>query len=76
MKSLEWEPIVTKGNYPDYLMTIQEFVDSCGCGCFIDDDGFGVYAMIDKKSNIVIVPSDIENGRILKEFTHVVWYNK
>jgi hypothetical protein len=73
-EELEWEPISEE----DCLIPLKEFVENCNCGAFIDYDGYGVYALKDKKSNAIICPSDTYNdGKIeTKHFTHVVWYNK
>lgn len=61
----------------DDVYTIGGFIECCrDGGLFTDYDGFGVYAFEDKKSDIKIYPSDVTNGNIRKDFTHVVWYNK
>lgn len=60
----------------DHLMTIEDFIDSCKCGAFIDYDGYGDYVKDNRKSNITIQPSDIAANCIRPEFTHVVWYNR
>ena len=42
-----------------------------------DGDGFGRLATIDSKSNVVIMPSDLEGSNQFPEWaTHVVWFNK
>ena len=58
------------------IMPITGFVECCCCGGFIDYDGNGVYAMEDGKSTFKASPFDICKGRVLRDFTHVVWYNK
>jgi len=62
------------------LFTLEDFIDNCKCGGFIDYDGSGNYAKeIDGKlmeSNIDIYPSDIKHKSVRKDFTHVIWYNK
>jgi len=60
----------------DDIYTLQEFIAICKDGGFIDYDGFGVYAFEDKKTDIEIYPSDIKNGNVRNDFTHVVWYNR
>lgn len=57
-------------------MTMEEFIDYCECGGFIDSDGQGNYATKDQESDISIKPSDITSGVYRKDFTHVCWYNK
>jgi hypothetical protein len=74
-EKISFEPI------PDYgdLMTIQEWIDSVDCGCFIDDDGTGNLAYKDKMSNIEVYPSMVKDGefnKIKNDFTHIVWFNK
>ena len=77
-EQLKWEPIVKDGEWPDYVMTIQEFIDTVKYGGFIDYDGYGNYANADMKSNAMVYPSDVEKGLMEKDerFTHIVWYNR
>jgi len=58
-----------------YLMTIEEFVESCDCGGFIDYDGYG-YACKDGKSDESIVISPSRRRLIPKDATHIAWYNR
>lgn len=59
------------------LFTLQEFIELCKDGCFIDYDGTGYYAFIDKQSDKEIYPSDvIKKQKVDTKFTHVMWYNK
>ena len=56
-------------------MKLEEFI--CAAGTFFSDyDGSGYYATENEISNIACIPSDICNGYVRKDFTHVVWYNK
>jgi len=59
-------------------MILQDFIDLCNSGAFIDYDGHGYYATKNKESKIIVKPSDIASGNITKnkKFTHVVWYNR
>lgn len=57
-------------------MTLEEFVKSCDEGWFIDYDGYGRYATADQQTNISIYPSYVTNGAYLKNFSHVIWFNK
>lgn len=64
---------------PDYgdLMTLEEFEENCHCGGFIDYDGSGYYATpthFDRSKPAS--PSDICQGRVNRNFTHVLWFNK
>jgi len=58
------------------LMSLEEFIDCCQTGCFIDYDGHGYYATATHESDIEVVPSDIVKGNILTKFSHVKWYNR
>lgn len=63
---------------PDYgdLMTIQEFISCVQSGGFIDYDGFGNYSdgviMYDDE----LRPSDITKRNCLKNYSHIVWFNR
>ena len=61
--------------YGDH-MTLENFIDCCKSGVFIDYDGFGHYATNKEESNILIKPSDIKAKKYREDFTHVVWYNR
>jgi len=71
-KSYELEDLDDIGT----LFTMEDFIDNCNCGGFIDYDGFGYYATENQQSNICIYPSDIKSGLYRKDFTHVKWYNR
>lgn len=58
------------------LMTIENFIENCEGGGFIDYDGSGNYATATEESDISIYPSDIISGVYRKDFTHIMWYNK
>lgn len=66
------EPIPKYGD----LMTLQEFIECCECGGFIDYDGSGNYSTATEMSDKEVVPSDITNGIIDYSYSHVVWFNK
>ena len=60
----------------DDIYTLDEFLEECRSGLFLDTDGSGNYA---KEGVIYWVdanPSDFMAGRINKEYTHVAWFNK
>lgn len=57
-------------------MSLDEFMEYCKSGMFIDYDGSGNYATEDQESNINICPSDIVAEKVRKDFGYVVWYNK
>ncbi len=58
------------------MFSIQEFVQHCKDGVFGDYDGFGQYSTATGMSVHRIKPSDVTEGKTLKDFTHVVWFNR
>jgi hypothetical protein len=64
---------------PEYgnHMTLEEFKSNCESGGFIDYDGYGYYATENKMvRNKTIIPSHFKKKKVLKDYTHVVWFNK
>ncbi len=65
---------------PDYgdLMDLQEFVEACQCGGFINYDGSGHYCNGDngEANNVPARPGNITRDRIEYRFSHVMWYNR
>ncbi len=59
-----------------YMYPLEEFVDMCESGCFIDYDGFGYYSDGTTESDNKVYPSDIVGGEVDRDWTHVVWYNR
>lgn len=59
----------------DTIYTVEEFVEYCQDGLFIDYDGFG-HPIKDKLINpdICIYPSKL--NKIPDDATHIVWYNR
>lgn len=57
------------------VYTIEEFVQACECGAFIDYDGWG-YPVKNNfaDDSIVIQPSNL--SAIPKDATHIDWYNR
>ena len=72
IKPVELKPLSEYG----HLMTLQMFIDIVGNGGFIDYDGVGRYVVDNQETNISVSPSEIENGDIRHEFTHVMWFNR
>ena len=74
--------ITEKNEIPNYgdLFTIEEFIDYCEDGMFIDWDGNGLYSdgkfIYGSSGKYVVYPSDIVAGNIRKKFSHVMWFNK
>ena len=60
----------------DHVMSLEDFIEHCEDGMFIDYDGFGHYVKDGKMSNIDIYPSDVEHNSIRKDFDTIVWFNK
>lgn len=62
---------------PEYgeLMALQEFVEECVSGFFIDYDGSGYYATETQMTRIRVKPSDVTHGKI-ENWSHVVWFNR
>lgn len=69
----EKEPLPEYGDH----MTLAEFIENVESGMFIDYDGYGNYASeTEMFSNLTVNPSDVEDGKIDKKHTHVVWFNR
>lgn len=58
------------------LMPLEEFMNFCMDGYFVDDDGIGYYATDYGESDIVIYPSDVLVGKVRKDFLYIRWYNR
>ena len=58
------------------LLTMEEFINCCKTGALIDDDGYGNYATATLVSDIIVRPSDHNNGKLKMQHTHVLWYNR
>ena len=63
---------------PDYgdVMSLEEFIDCCKSGGFIDYDGHGSYVKDGQRTDITVYPSDVEHGAIRKEFDKIIWFNR
>ena len=62
-------------NYAD-VMPLNDFIDCCNSGGFIDYDGSGNYVLDGMETDITIHPSDVKHGAIRWEFDSVAWYNR
>ena len=63
------------------LYTIDEFIKECDYNLITDEKGVGYYASIDEDKKIVIteilvIPSEIYNGKIKIEFNYIFWLPK
>ena len=70
----EWKDIPDSDH--GAYMTMQDFVECCQSGGFIDYDGYGYYATATKMLSKVVVPSDVSRKCVDMRFTHVVWFNR
>jgi len=68
----EFEDLPIYGN----VMTLDDFLETCRDGGFIDSDGSGNYVKNNKMSNINIYPSDILYDTIRTDFDTIIWFNK
>ena len=65
-----------KGKSPyGYLMSLEEFKDTCIAGSLTNEDGYGLFATTTFMSEIPIYPSEILREVIDTNFTHIVWFN-
>jgi hypothetical protein len=79
--SREYRLIVTPvfGDEPDAdadIMSIEDFIECCNDGGFIDYDGFGKYMKDGKLSDITIYPSDVSHNMVREDFDTIAWYNR
>jgi hypothetical protein len=58
------------------VYTLADFKSMVESHTVTDGDGIGYYAMADGETRIEAIPSIIEEGVIMGQFTHVTWYNK
>ena len=58
------------------IMPLKKWIKNCNAGGFIDYDGHGELATVDKCSNISIWPSIRHTMKYPDWATHIVWYNK
>ena len=72
------EPIEIEGQMVQSvdLMTVRDFEEHVISGAFNNYDGSGYYATETHQSRLMAIPSEILQGKITQEFTHVAWYNK
>jgi hypothetical protein len=63
---------------PNYghTMSIDEFIECCKSGMFIDYDGHGNYIKNNMMSDITIYPSDIKADKYRKDFNQIIWFNR
>ena len=68
---------IIKVTLPSLHMTIDKFRRLVQRGLLNDGDGHGKLATFDSKSNVMIMPSDMEDGNKFPEWaTHMIWFNK
>lgn len=69
---------VYKKSIPDYgtLYTIKEFKKCCKNGELRDYDGYGEYSDGINIYGQYIIPSDVNVNKVIKGYSHILWYNK
>ena len=72
IKTPNYKEIPTYGT----LMPLDQFVDCCKSGGFIDYDGSGNYVKNGQMSNITILPSDVKLNMVRKDFDQIIWFNR
>lgn len=70
------EPVFSELPTFGTVMSLEEFIDDCNSGGFIDYDGYGRYVRDGKQSDIYIHPSDIRYKRVRKDFDTIIWFNR
>ena len=76
-KRLLQDPTVEYGKeWKGEILTLDKFKAMALDGTLIDNDGIGYYATESAKSDVEIYPSDVKEGLIRDDFSHVIWFNK
>lgn len=76
-KRLKQDPIVEYGKeWKGDLYTIEEFKKMVHSGILTDYDGSGLYATETSTSDVEVIPSDVTEGLIRDDFSHIMWFNK
>ena len=74
---LKMDPVVEYGKeWKGTKYELDDFKNMVYNGELSDDDGYGYYATMDSKSDIVILPSDVLENITREDFTHVIWFPK
>lgn len=64
----------------DDCMTLDEFIECCEDGGFIDYDGVGYYSNSTEEyknsDETRVYPSDITSGKINRNYKYVFWFNR
>jgi len=64
-----------------YLMTLEEFKESCKSKCLIDYDGSGNFSdsegnISEEDKHIHVYPSAFLKNKYKTDKKHIVWYNR
>jgi hypothetical protein len=59
-----------------YLPAVEEFIEDCESGMFINDDGSGYWANPPKMTRIPVDCRELAKGKVLPGYTHIAWFNK
>ena len=72
---LKADPVLEFGKeWKGVRYEMDEFKSRVMDGTFTDEDGVGYYATIDSKSDVEISPSDVLEGIVREDFSHVIWF--
>ena len=75
VKRLRQDPVVEYGKeWRGDTFTLSEFKSMALSKQLVDDDGY--YATESAKSDVKVLPSDVLEGLIREDFSHVIWFNK
>ncbi len=69
----DWIDCIIDGSH-GYLMRINEWIEECECGGFIDYDGYGDLVNNGGLMGISIAPS--RRDKMPEDATHILWYNR
>lgn len=62
------------------VLTLDEFVEDCKNGYFIDYDGFGYYSNSttehDDLDELRVYPSQVIQGDVNRDYKYGYWYNR
>ena len=60
----------------DDVFSKAEFIELVKDGSFIDYDGHGYWSDGEELSEEVVKPSEVLEGKVPTNYTHVVWFNR
>lgn len=76
-KRLKQDPVVDfSTKHEGDVFTMDEFKSMAKSHMLMDSDGSGFYGTESGMSDVEIIPSDVLEGIIRDDFTHVIWFNR